>query len=192
MKKIGMILLAAGSSIRYGGIKLLETMGHKKMYLHIFERVKEFKGYPKVVVTQYDEIYENALSFGFIPVKNQEPHLGISHSIHLGLHKLLDMVPDLDGVLFSVCDQPYLEKETIEKLINAYIHSGKDLACVAYGDTLGNPCIIGKKYFQELFALEGDIGGKKLIKKHPEDVELVMINNELELRDIDRPEDIYL
>ena len=64
MKKIGIVLLAAGNSKRYGGIKLLDTMDGKKMYLHIFDHIREISGFTKVVVTQYEEIYEKALEYG--------------------------------------------------------------------------------------------------------------------------------
>ena len=189
MKKVGIVLLAAGNSKRYGEIKLLDTLEGKKMYLHIFENIREFTNCPKVVVTQYEEIYRMSLEYGYTPVKNLEPELGISHSIHLGLRKILELEPDLDGVLFSVCDQPYLKKSTIEHLISIYINSKKALACVIYENNLGNPCIIGKKYYQELFALEGDVGGKKVIKRYPEDVELIAVENQVELHDIDRKSD---
>ena len=185
MKKIGIVLLAAGNSKRYGGIKLLDTMDGKKMYLHIFDHIREISGFTKVVVTQYEEIYEKALEYGYYPVKNPEPDIGISHSIHLGLRKILEIEPDVDGVLFSVCDQPYLKRSTLERLINNYIISEKELASVVHENTLGNPCIIGKKYFLDLFDLDGDIGGKKVIKKHLDDVELIIAGDEKELIDID-------
>lgn len=189
MKKVGIVLLAAGSSKRYEGIKLLDTMESKKLYLHIFDNMQEFTSCPKVVVTQYEEIYDKSLEYGYTPVKNMEPELGISHSIHLGLSKLLDMEPNLDGVLFSVCDQPYLKKSTIEQLMNVYIESKKDLACVKYENNLGNPCIIGHTYFKELFDLKGDVGGKKVIIRYPEDVEYIAVENKVELHDIDTKAD---
>jgi len=185
MKKVGIILLAAGNSKRYGGIKLLDTMDDKKMYLHIFDQVYEISDLTKVVVTQYEEIYEKALEYGYYPVKNPEPDLGISHSIHLGLRKILEIEPNVDGVLFSVCDQPYLKRSTLEHLINNYKISEKELASLVYDGTLGNPCIIGKKYFLDLFTLSGDVGGKKVIKKHLEDLELIMAEDQKELIDID-------
>jgi CTP:molybdopterin cytidylyltransferase MocA len=185
MKKVGIILLAAGNSTRYHGIKLLDIIGDKKMYLHILEISSRICVQPKIIVTQYEEIQEKASEYGFETVMNIEPQLGISHSIQLGLHKALDLAPDLDGVLFSVCDQPYLELATMERLLLVFSDSQRNMASVSYQGILGNPCIIGKQYFKELFALTGDIGGKKVISRFPEDVELVPVENEKELMDID-------
>ncbi len=189
MKKIGMVLLAAGNSTRYHGIKLLDIIDGKKMYLHILERSTNLNIQPKIVVTQYDEIMEKASEYGFETIMNQEPQLGISHSIQLGMQKALDLEPNLEGILFSVCDQPYLEKETLERLLSAFSISEKNMASVSYQGVLGNPCIIGKRYFNDIFALTGDVGGKKVICKFPEDVELVPVENEKELMDIDRKEE---
>jgi len=190
MKQIGMVLLAAGSSKRYQGIKLLDIIDGKQMYLHILERAGQLKISPKIIVTQYDEIREKAKEYGFTVVMNEEPEIGISHSIQLGLLKAIEEDPNLEGILYSVCDQPYLKKTTIEHLIAAFDASDKEMASVSYQGVLGNPCIIGKKYFGELLALEGDVGGKKIISRFPKDVESVPIEDEKELVDIDRKESL--
>ncbi len=192
MKKVGIVLLAAGNSRRYHGIKLLDYIQGKKMYMHILENAATIHSNVKIMVTQYEEIKENALEHGYEVVMNNEPELGISHSIHLGLEKALEIEPDLDAVLFSVCDQPYLTLGTIRHLLNLYEHSDKSLASVSYEGVLGNPCIIGKKYFKELFELEGDVGGKKIIMKHLEDLLSIPIEDEKELIDIDVRDDTGL
>ena len=38
--------------------------------------------------------------------KNQEPELGISHSVKLGLKKVLTIQEEIQGILFTVSDQP--------------------------------------------------------------------------------------
>lgn len=185
MRKIGIVLLAAGNSTRYQGIKLLDYIEGKKMYLHILERSMELGVEPKIIVTQYEEIQEKASEYGFKTVINKEPQLGISHSLQLGLQLALKLAPDIDGILFSVCDQPYLEKTTLERLQQTFTESEKNIASVSYEGMLGNPCIIGKQYFEDLFSLTGDVGGKKIINKYPEDVVLVPVENRKELTDID-------
>jgi CTP:molybdopterin cytidylyltransferase MocA len=189
-KIVGVVLLAAGNSKRYQAVKLLELIGGKKMYRHILELTADLTITPKVIVTQYEEIRENALQLGFEVVMNSSPELGISHSIQLGLRKALESKPDLDGVLFSVCDQPYMKQATLLQLLEVFQTTDRGIACIAHNEELGNPCIIGKKYFDELFALSGDNGGKKIINKYQEDVEPVFINNGKEMTDIDYKEDI--
>ena len=155
------------------------------MYLHILEILKSFPLSPKIIVTQYDEIVSCTLEYGFEAVLNHEPELGISHSIHLGLKAALDKNPSLDGVMFGVCDQPYLTRSSIERLLQTFYDTDKNIAALAWQESIGNPCIFGRKYFDELFALTLDVGGKKVLNRHPEDVERVLVQEEKELIDID-------
>ncbi len=184
-KIVGVVLLAAGNSKRYQSIKLLEVIDGKKMYRHILDLATELSVTPKVIVTQYEEIGENASLLGFEVVMNSNPDIGVSHSIQLGLRNTLEINPNIDGVLFSVCDQPYLNKDTLLQLLNVFQKTDKGIACVASKESLGNPCIISKKYFAELFALSGDIGGKTIINKYHEDVEPLFVSDIKELIDID-------
>ena len=189
-RTVAVILLAAGESRRYGGIKLLdEIVDGKKMYLHALRILKEIKAAEKVVVTGYQEIQETAEGWGIKTVRNDQPKLGISRSLQMGLRKVLEHSPEIDGVLFLVCDQPYLSVKTVNQMLAAFCRSEKEILCpVPLGGSLenaGNPCVIGKRYFDELFALTGDVGGKKVIFRHTEEIELFPIEIEKELVDID-------
>lgn len=198
MKKgIGIILLAAGSSKRYGGIKLLDTIEGKEMYLHILEKIKNITCKPlkenpqkyvlpiQAVVTQYKEIAGKAAENGFIPVMNPAPERGISFSIKLGMERVLGQYNNLYGIMFCVCDQPYLTEDTLTALIDGFVHSQKGMAFASYGETIGNPSIFSGKYYNELLSLKGDRGGKKLACMYPGDILLVPVKDSKELEDID-------
>lgn len=133
------------------------------------------------VVTQYEAIVETAGKNQIQVLRNYHPERGISSSIQIGLKANLDA----DAVLFTVSDQPWLTKETIRGLADVFLNSKKGIACVSYQGKLGNPCIFGKKYFNELLALEGDKGGKKIIMKHLEDTQIYEVEDVRELEDID-------
>ncbi|KSV59432.1 nucleotidyltransferase family protein [Acetivibrio ethanolgignens] len=192
MKKertLAVILLAAGESRRYGGIKLLDNIQGKKMYQYAMEILKEAKAEEKVVVTGYQEVRETADKLGMQVVWNDQPAFGISLSLKLGLKKVLEHRPEIDGVLFLVCDQPYLSVDTVNGMLQCFRQGEMNILCsVPAGGTLeeaGNPCIISKHYFEELFLLEGDVGGKRVIRRHLEDAEPFFISRKRELLDID-------
>ena len=46
-----------------------------------------------------------------------------------------------------------------------------------------------KAYFPELMELEGDVGGRAVMARHPDRIDIVE-SRETELRDIDRREDM--
>ena len=66
-------------------------------------------------------------------------------------------------------DQPWLEADTVVALTELFENEKKGMACIRWNGKTGNPCIFGQKYYEELMEISGDKGGKKIIKKHPED-----------------------
>ena len=50
--------------------------------------------------------------------------------------------------------------------------------------------IFHENYIQELMELEGDTGGKKVLKRHPEDVFLCDVGESLQLHDYDSRESL--
>ena len=68
-------------------------------------------------------------------------------------------------------------------------HPEKIVAPEGADGRLGNPCLFRAAYFPELAALEGDRGGKRIIRAHPEAVLTVPLPEE-ELFDTDTKEDL--
>lgn len=101
---------------------------------------------------------------------------------------MLMSVRDTDACLFTVSDQPWLEADTVVALTELFENEKKGMACIRWNGKTGNPCIFGQKYYEELMEISGDKGGKKIIKKHPEDVAYLQIRNARELQDADEPD----
>lgn len=161
-------------------------------------------------VSQYPEILDAARASGFLPVYNAKPEDGISGSIALGIHAVEKLeakrkrenasVRNADeeteisewAVCFAVCDQPYLRRETLERFLCEYAAGGKGIGCLSWNGEPGNPALFSCRYMGELLALSGDVGGKRIVRRHPEDVFLCEASEERELKDIDYPPQPYL
>ena len=87
-----------------------------------------------------------------------------------------------------MADQPWLEADTVVALEELFENEKKGMACTIWSEKTGNPCIFGQKYYKELMKISGDKGGKKIIKKHPEDVAYLRIRNAREIQDVDEPD----
>ena len=183
-KDCGMLLLAAGESRRYGGDKLLDSIEGQPMYRYSLERMTAFPACQRVVVTRFEQIREEAKKFGMTVVNNDRSEEGIARSLRLGMQALMKQHPDLRGVLCMVCDQPWLKKETIESIFTSAAGVTSRIVCAGNKERLGNPVWFGRDYFDELMHLEGDVGGKQVVRKHPEKMIVCPASDE-EMRDID-------
>lgn len=205
MKKIHAILLAAGNSRRFDGNKLLYPYRGKPMYRHILERISEAseavsesegcKMGTRVLISQYEEILKDGRREGYLCLKNAKPEQGISRSICMGIEAVeaSESYEPGDGILFSVCDQPKLTPETLQRLMESFASSRKGICAVAAAEgekELGNPVIFSDRYWEELKCLTKDQGGKVVVKKHLEDTVVVPAGDVAELQDIDYRADL--
>lgn len=62
---------------------------------------------------------------------------------------------------FFAADQPWLQKETIQEFLSAFLKSGKKIGCVSKEGVPKNPVIFHEKYIPELMKLTGDTGEKE-------------------------------
>lgn len=156
------------------------------MYRHIVDEIKDIEKkswfYQKIVVSQYEEIIENLKEEGYSTIWNRESEQGISKSIKLGI----EAAKEADAWCFMVADQPYIKGETIQKLTEEWEQSDKKIGCVSFRGRSGNPVIFAKEYYEEFMHLTGDVGGKKILKKHLDDVFYMEVSDEREIEDIDK------
>lgn len=202
--RVTLIYLAAGNSRRFGeSIRLLKEKKHlipenlpenkllfsikgKPMYLHLLERLiricDRHSKWEVLLVTQYPEILETAEKLGIRAVFSPDSCKGASWSVKAALRE----VQDVDACAFFVADQPYLSEKTAEDFLTDMQKRCPDgLGCVRCGETTGNPVWFSRRFFSELLKLEGDRGGKKVLKDHENEAKFFEIKNKDELRDVD-------
>ena len=180
-----MIYMAAGNSRRFGSNKLFYPIDGKPMYRHALERLaaicERHSEWKIVLVSQYEELLEQGRPFAHRTVFSPESRDGASWTIKNGLKE----ADDAEAFVFFTADQPWLRGETVLELIELFLREGKGIACVEHSGKTGNPCIFSRKYFGELMELEGDVGGKRVIRKHREDTAVLEVLDERELTDVD-------
>lgn len=192
--KIAVVMLAAGNSRRFGANKLLCQVEGNPLYIRTMRKLikagqilKKKKPYLELTFTavvQYGKMAEVLLDEGIQVVYNPHPEEGISSSLKIGL--LADR--DADACAFCVADQPMLSAETVARLLDTFESGEKGIGYVAFKGRPGSPSVFSKKYFYELLALTGDVGGKRVIAAHEEDSFCVEAGSVLELEDMDTKE----
>jgi molybdenum cofactor cytidylyltransferase len=178
------ILLAAGQSTRFGRQKLLEPYRGEPLVRKTARCFLDAGLRPLCAVVSPDPRLVEALAgLPLMTVENAHPENGISSSIAIGLRALPETT---DAALIGVGDQPYLTVEAIEELTRAFA-PGR-IIVPRWGDHRGNPPVFDRRFFAELLALDGDLGGQRVMAAHPEAVVEVPLPAKLG-DDIDRPQD---
>lgn len=183
---ISAIVMASGLSKRMNQNKLFMDIKNKKIYEYILETIEKCSYLNEVIVVAKDfEILDKASKLRFKIVKNEYSHLGQSVSIKLGL----DKSENADGYMFFVADQPFIGEDTIDMLCRIFNDNLNKIIIPCCNGANKNPVIFPKRFKEELLSIEGDIGGKVVIKNNLEHVLKVPIDNESEFIDIDTFED---
>jgi molybdenum cofactor cytidylyltransferase len=99
-------------------------------------------------------------------VVNTEWKTGIGSSIKSGLGAVVKSTPDIDGVLFVVCDQPHLSSAHLKSMVHTFQTTDSVVISSGYDDTEGVPALFEKNLFSEIFMLNDNEGAKKIIEKH--------------------------
>ena len=152
------IVMASGFSKRMGLNKLLMKYNDKFLIEHTLEKISQCDFAEKIIVTQYEEIEK--LTDNFKVVINENAHKGQSESIKLGVKSS----EKCDGYMFFVADQPLISQNDIEKLIKVFRENKDFIVIPKYKEKRGNPVIYPSLYKEEILRLEGDKGGKSIIK----------------------------
>lgn len=181
--KLGCVVLAAGNASRFGSNKLLADLEETSLIRRTLDAIPAGVFDTVTVVTQYPEIMRFAEDYHFSAVYNDRPDLGLSRSVALGLTE----VQTFDGTAFVVSDQPLLRRQSVESLVNFWRAAPQSIVALGHGGVRGNPCIFPARFYPELMALKGDVGGAAVIRAHEGCLRLLEATRE-ELTDVDTPE----
>jgi len=183
------IILAAGEGKRMGKVKLILPLGDKQLIEWVLQAVKlaPLDKYFLVVRPEDKEMIKTGKKWGAEIVLNSEYRSGMSSSIKKALHQISS--EELEGFFVILGDQPFINPSLLYKMLKAFTPGKREIVVPFYKDKQGNPVLFDGYWKEELIGLTGDIGGRVLIKTHPERIKKVKISDESILLDIDREED---
>jgi molybdenum cofactor cytidylyltransferase len=190
MLKISAVLLGAGESKRMGVDKLSLSWGRKTILERCFETLLRSEVQEVIVVLGFRNKGVKNLFRGrrVKIVINLRPKMGMGTSIRRGLQAIH---PSCHGILIALGDQPFLKTRTVNALIHAFDRGKGGIIVPSFRGRRGHPVIFHKRYEKELWSLKGDVGGKSIIERHPEDVRIVHLKSEGVVMDVDTWEDYH-
>ncbi len=187
---VSVILLAAGESKRLRMPKLLLPFGKSTILEQTIDNLLDSM-VDEVIVVLGHKSEEMMRKLANRPVKiaiNPIYHQGMSTSIAKGLSLVNNRA---QAIMVALADQPLINSQTINRLIEESLSYDKGIVIPAYQAERGHPVIFASKYKEELLGLKGDIGGKQTIKQHPDDTLEVIADSKAITMDINTINDYY-
>jgi len=173
-----------------GGVKQLLSLGERSMVEAALANLQGSRCDEIIVVLGFAAAEIRPLMEGKERVKvviNPRFAEGMSTSIHQGLRAMNICAT---GILIALADQPFIPPEVINTLIEGFATGAKGIVLPVYEGKRGHPVILDRKRYEgELLGLQGDVGGREIVRDHPEDVLEVAVASKGVLVDIDAPED---
>lgn len=180
------IVLAAGSSERFGAQKLLAILHGKPIIRHVVEAVISAGFQPVIVVTAPDSPVQPALGgLAVLVAVNHEAGSGIASSIRTGLLALHD---EVSAALLVLGDQPFVQEDHLRQLAAVHHRDGFPITTSDYRGMAAPPVLFHRSVFHELLELEGDRGAKEILDRVPERVARIALD--ADFIDVDTPADL--
>lgn len=183
------VVLAAGMSDRYGDRnKLLESFEGKPLVRHAASTVTSslVTGVTVVVGHEAERVAAVVDELDVELRHNPDYEAGQSTSIAAGIAAAREH--DADAVLVALGDMPRVAVETVDTLVRTYDAGVADAVAAAYRAERGNPVLFDRTYFDDLAAVDGDVGGRAILLDDSDAV-AVETGDPGVRYDIDRPAD---
>ena len=181
------ILLAAGTSKRFGSDKLMHPLsGQTPVAVAALANLRSAIPHVIAVVRPGVPLLENRLSeAGATVILCVDAGEGMGTS----LATAVAASGDVAGWLIALADMPYIRPETIVK-IAASLAAGAAIVAPAYRGERGHPVGLSARFRAPLEALRGDEGARAVLRKNASLVELIEVDDPGVCRDIDTPDDL--
>lgn len=181
------IILAAGTSSRYGQLKQLLDWKGKTFIRQAAETALLAGLEPVVVVTgfRHADVESHLQDLPVTIVYNPEYEAGQSTSVKAGIKSL---PPNTGSAIFLLADQPQIPVEVIKALIDSHASERQSiLAPLVLEERRANPVLFDRIAFPDLMQLTGDVGGRGIFDKHR--VSYLPWHDDILIFDVDKPED---
>ena len=189
---IGAIVLAAGSSRRFGDDKRKATLPSGKFVLQqTLETTLNSFDHVLLALRYGDTVFEEELA---ALINNEkltiyrapESALGMGHS----LANAIGQVRDWQGAFVFLGDMPFIQAATVEQLNTALADNPDAIVQPEYDGKPGHPVGFAASYFTDIASITGDQGAKPVLQENKDKVVHVAVDDEGVLQDVDTPEDI--
>jgi molybdenum cofactor cytidylyltransferase len=186
------ILLAAGFSRRFGAAdKLLQPLPDGRP-ITLASAIHLIQAIPLSIAVLRPEnqalaalLSDAGLKVVFCTEQDQE----MADSLVVAIRYSANFEEANDGFVIALADMPYIQTSSISKVATK-LSSGASIVIPTYKDQRGHPVGFAAKFRSELESLHGDEGARSIIKRYPDEVQLLPCDDAEILADIDTQADL--
>ncbi len=186
--KIAAVVLAAGQSRRMGGRnKLLMAVEGTALVRRTVNAILAAPVFELVVVTGHEPEKVAAALQGLNVriVHNPRYAEGLSTSLKAGLDAVGAAA---DGAIICLGDMPDIASKHVGPLVAGFDPSeGREIGVPTHNGKRGNPVLWGRRFFEEIHEISGDVGARHLIGANESLVYEVEFEDTGVLMDLDTP-----
>ncbi len=185
------ILLAAGSSSRFGANKLMHPLPDGQhvgapIAVASARNLAAALPNPIAVVRPGVPALEAALrEAGCEVVVCPDADQGMGASLACAVAASVDAF----GWVVALADMPYIATDTIRKVAR-WIGDGAVIAAPVYKGSRGHPVGLTEWVREELLSLRGDEGARRILQRHAGSIQMISVDDPGCLKDIDTPQDL--
>jgi molybdenum cofactor cytidylyltransferase len=186
---IAAVVLSAGESSRMGRPKALLPIEGETFIGRIVASLKQTQVGKIVVVLGHNS---DLLAAAIRPLAveiliNPNYKLGQLSSLQVAVRNLLPDA-DCDGILVHLVDHPYIDASLVDRMIQQFYESKKDIVVPRCRGKRGHPVIFARELFDELLSAPMDQGAKAVVNAHRDDTLEIETDDPGIAVDIDTPE----
>lgn len=186
---IPIVILAAGSSTRFGRNKLLEKIGNSTMIENVVKSAISSKADEVIVVLGHEaEKIKKALkNFKCKFVFNKDYKKGQSFSVKAGVKSVMSYA---EAVMILPGDVALITPNSINMVIEEYKRSRGLIVVASHKGRPGHPILFDCSLFNEILRIDEEtMGLRAIVNRYKESIIKVEVNSDEVLIDIDTQED---
>lgn len=185
--RIVALLLAAGSSRRFGGEKLLVPYRGRPLYEHALDALLSSSEVDSTLVVVHPGFPTPPERPRCRFVVNPDHEEGMGSSLRAGVRAAPAAT---DAYLVALADMPGIGPGLIASLVAFYRTAGRRAVVPVYAGRRGHPVMIGGELREALLGVTGDVGAREILRAHPEWVGYFETADEAVVFDVDVPADL--
>lgn len=181
------ILLAAGTSQRYGSNKLLVPIKNGVPMAVVAARnlLSAVDSITVVVNSDADVLVKLLKKEKLNIICCATAEKGMSESLKTGILN----TTEASGWIIALADMPFIQTKTIHA-VSKQLRKGMSIAAPYYNNRRGHPVGFSRQHQAELLSLDGDRGALSILEHHPSQIYKIDCNDPAIHNDIDTQADM--